>query len=115
MQWNTVAQNWTAFTPRILTRWPELEENEVLTIDGDQDAFLHYLTEAKGDDAVAAQMELADWLMGEEPADAVMDPTRDNARTSASAENIPDGEVPSNDDRRFGDDNTPDTPMKRAS
>lgn len=115
MQWNDVAKNWTAFTPRIMTRWPALEENEILAIDGDQDRFLSYLSASKGDDSVAAQMELADWLMGEEPADAVMDPTRDNARIAASAENIPAGEVPSDDDRRFGDDNTDEPPLARTT
>ncbi len=115
MQWKDVAQNWTAFTPRIMTRWPTLEENEILAMDGDQERFLNYLSASKGDDPVGAQMELADWLMGEEPADAVMDPTRDNARINASAQNIPAGEVPSNDDRRFGDDNTPEPPLAKAS
>ncbi|MFQ1702429.1 hypothetical protein ACJ5NV_17730 [Loktanella agnita] len=115
MQWKDVAQNWTAFTPRILTRWPALDEDEVLAIDGDQDGFLTYLSKTKGEDPVAAQMELADWLMGEEPADVVMDPTRDNARIKASGQNIPAGEDALSDDKRFGDDDTPEPPVAKAS
>lgn len=115
MQWNDVARDWTAFTPRILTRWPELDEDKVLDIDGDQDLFLGYLTSIKENNRVTAQMELSDWLMGEQPADVVMDETRDNARISASGQNMPAGEDPSDDDRRYGDDAVPDTPVGRSS
>lgn len=113
MQWNDVATNWTAHVPRILTRWPDLPENDVLAIDGHQDSFIDLLTRHRGD-AVTAQTELADWLMGEEPADAVMDSTRDNARINAAAQDIPPGEDALSDDRKFGDDNQSDRPMGKA-
>ena len=114
MQWNDVAKDWTAFTPRILTRWPQMDEDKVLDIDGDQDRFIGYLTSVKNDDRVAAQMELSDWLMGEQPADVMMDETKDNARILASGQNMPAGEDPSDDDRRFGDDGKADTPVGRT-
>ncbi|SIT78410.1 hypothetical protein SAMN05421665_0767 [Yoonia rosea] len=114
MKWNDVASHWTAFLPRITTRWPDLDENEVIAIDGDQDAFVAYLASFNDQDTVTAKSELDEWLMGEQPADAVMDPTRDNAQISATTENVPAGEDPSDDDRRFGDDLTPQPPIDRA-
>jgi hypothetical protein len=115
MQWKDVSQNWNAYVARILTRWPDLNEAEVQSIDGDQDAFLEYLSRSKGEDQVAAQMELADWLMGEEPADVKMDEGRDNERIMDSAQNVPKGEDVMSDDKRFGDDNTPEPPVQKAS
>ena len=38
MKWNDVSDNWAAFVPRIMTRWPDVNENEVLALDGNQDA-----------------------------------------------------------------------------
>ena len=113
MKWNDVATNWAAFVPRIMTRWPDLDENEVIAIDGNQDAFVAYLASFSDQDVVTAKSELNEWLMGEQPTDAIMHPTRDNARINASTENIPAGEDPSDDDRRFGDDLTPSPPIDR--
>ncbi len=115
MQWRDVSQNWAAYTPRILTEWPKLDESEVLSIDGDQDAFLAYLAKSKGEDRVAAQMELADWLMGGEPIDVSMAAQNDNSNISSSAASIPAGEVASDDDAKFGDDTAAATPIGRAS
>ena len=115
MQWRDVSQNWAAYTPRILTQWPNLNESEVLSIDGDQDAFLAYLSKSKGEDRVAAQMELADWLMGSEPIDVKMAEQNDNANIMGSAANVPAGEDVSDDDAKFGDDNKTAAPLGRAS
>ena len=115
MQWRDVSQNWTAYTQRILTQWPDLDETEVLSIDGDQDAFLDYLSKSKGEDRVAAQMELADWLMGGEPIDVSMAEQNDNAHILESAAAVPAGEDVSDDDAKFGDDNTAEAPLGRAS
>ncbi|MEO1638349.1 MAG: hypothetical protein AAFU41_03785 [Pseudomonadota bacterium] len=71
MQWKDAAQNWPEITPHIVSRWPALEESEVRAIDGDQERFLNYLAAAKNNDEVAAQMELADWLMTTDAMDAV--------------------------------------------
>ncbi len=115
MQWRDVSTNWSAYTPRIMTQWPALDETEVLAIDGDQDAFLAYLSKSKGEDRVAAQMELADWLMGGEPIDVKMAEENDNANITSTAANVPAGEDVSDDDAKFGDDNEAATPIGRAS
>ena len=115
MLWKDVSKNWVAYTPRILQQWPNLDEAEVLAIDGDQNKFLDYLSKSKGHDDVAAQMELADWLIGGEPLDVTMDAHNDNAQISDSARNVPAGEDPSDDDRRFGDDATAERPMGRTA
>ena len=115
MQWTDVSKNWVAYTPRILTKWPALEENDVLALDGDQDGFINLLATSKGEDRVAAQMELADWLMGEEPLDVLTDPHRDNEQISRSADAVPAGEEPLDDDAKFGDDGTPEPPVARSA
>ncbi|SEM41367.1 hypothetical protein SAMN04488003_10112 [Loktanella fryxellensis] len=115
MQWRDVSQNWAAYIPRILTEWPDLDEDEVQSIDGDQDAFIAYLSKSKGEDRVAAQMALADWLMGGEPIDVSMAAQNDNANIMASAADVPAGEDVSDDDAKFGDDNVAAEPVGRAS
>lgn len=115
MQWNDISKNWSAYTPALMTKWSELEENELLALDGNQDEFLAYLKKRTGYDTVTAQMELADWMMGAEPADAVMDSTRDNARITDSKDEMSVGEDALSDDSKFGDDDTPDTPIGRAA
>ena len=114
MQWKDVSQNWTAYIPRIMTQWPSLDETELQSIGGDQDAFLDYLSKSKGEDQVAAQMELADWLMGSEPIDVTMDETNDNAQIMASGDNVPAGEDTLADDAKFGAETAPKTPVGRA-
>ncbi|SEW10113.1 hypothetical protein SAMN04488515_1047 [Cognatiyoonia koreensis] len=115
MQWKNIAQNWPAFAPRLMTKWPELEENTLLSIDGDQDKFVDYLKTRTGMDTVTAQMELADWMMGAEPADAVMDSTRDNEQISNSAQEMAVGEDALSDDKKFGDDGKAENPVGRAA
>ena len=115
MQWRDVSRNWSAYLPRITTRWPGIDEAAAQSADGDQDRFIDVLTDHFKGDRVMAQMEMADWLVGEEPVDAVMDSTRDNARISASAASIPAGEEPLDDDSAFGDDAAPEPPIARAS
>ena len=114
MQWKDVSQNWAAYIPRIMTQWPSLEEDELQSIGGDQDGFLDYLSKSKGEDPVAAQMELADWLMGSEPIDVTMDPHNDNAQIMKSAENVPAGEDTLADDAKFGAETAPKTPVGRS-
>ncbi|KQI67236.1 hypothetical protein AN189_16710 [Loktanella sp. 3ANDIMAR09] len=114
MQWRDVSDNWTAYIPRILTQWPGLNEAEVQSLDGDQDAFIDYLSKSKGEDRVAAQMELADWLMGGEPIDVTMDAQNDNAQILSSAENVPAGEDTLSDDAKFGAENANATPVGRT-
>ena len=115
MQWKDVSSAWVAYTPRILSRWPELDENEVLALEGDQDGFIALLATSKGEDRVAAQMELADWLIGSEPLDVTTDEHLDNRQISRSGANVPAGEEPLDDDRKFGDDSTPEPPVSKTA
>ena len=114
MQWKDVQSNWAAYIPRMTTQWPELNEDDVQAIDGDQDAFINYLARVKGGDRVAAQMELADWLIGGEPIDAVMDETRDNEQIVKSGQNVPAGEDTLSDDRKFGAETVDPQPLKKT-
>ncbi len=115
MNWTTVEQNWAAYTPRVLTRWPGLDEDEVLATDGDLDRFAEYLAIATSQTVQAARDEARGWADGEEPADAKMDPTRDNERIFDSAKNIPVGEDVYSADADFGDDRIPEPPMDRQA
>jgi hypothetical protein len=100
MQWRDVSQNWAAYTPRIMTQWPNLDEAEVLSIDGDQDGFLAYLSKSKGEDRVAA---------------VTMAEQNDNANIAGTAANVPAGEDVSDDDAKFGDDAVTAAPVGRVS
>ncbi len=114
MQWTDVNRNWAAHIPRIMTQWPDLDEDNLAAADGSRDAFEQVLAERHGQTRTEAQLAIAEWLQGMEPADAVMDETRDNERISASAADIPAGEVAMDDDAAFGDDNVPDTPIGKV-
>lgn len=115
MDWTHVKGHWPAFIPRILTRWPDLDEDEVQATAGNRAAFVAYLSTVSGLDHEEADADVEDWLMGEEPADTVMDETRDNESILRSAADIPEGEDVYGDDKRFGDDNNPDPPVGRNS
>lgn len=114
MQWTQIARNWTAFTPAILDRWPEAEENEILALPPSQDALAAYLSTRTGDTARDLLVQIKDWQMGEIPTDIAMDETRDMTNISQSASNLGDGEVPSDRDDLFGDDNQADRPIGRS-
>lgn len=115
MDWSDIERNWTAHAPRALARWPQLDEAEWLATDGDRRAATLLLQRRLGMDAHGADAEIADWLGGLEPADTVMDDTRDDARISASARDLPDGETPLDADKAFGDETLPDSPMGRTT
>lgn len=114
MDWTTVKAHWTAFIPRIMTRWPDLDEDEVQAAAGEREALATHLADRQGLDLEEAEAEISDWLQGEEPIDAVMDPTRDNELIGKSAAHIPEGEDVYAEDRDFGDDNLPDPPAGRT-
>lgn len=114
MNWTTVSDNWTAYVPRLMTKWPDLDENTLLATDGNKALVTAHLAEIDKSDAVSADMALTEWLHGAEPADAIMDETRDNARITASAADIADGEDAFSDDAKFGDDHKSDTPVGRT-
>ncbi|MEJ6398281.1 hypothetical protein [Yoonia sp. 208BN28-4] len=114
MNWATVSENWKAYVPRLMTRFPDLEENTLLTADGNRAVVTAHLAEVRKTDAASADAALTEWLEGSEPVDVMMDEYRDNERIMASHAEIPDGEDAYSDDEKFGDDNTPDTPMGRT-
>ncbi len=114
MKWTTIAENWSAYVPRLLTRWPDLKEDTLLSTDGNRALVTAHLAETQQTDAASADTALAEWMRGAEPADAMMDASRDNARILASGADIPAGEDAFDDDAKFGDDNTVDTPIGRS-
>ena len=115
MQWNDVASNWTAFIPRIMTKWPEADEAEVQSIGGDRDRFVDYIAKLHGTDRQSAEIRVGEFLEGQAPVDAMMDQSRDNQRIMASADNVPAGEDVYSDDRKFGDDDTTERPMGKTT
>lgn len=113
MDWTMIRENWEAFVPQILTRWPDLPEEDTLALGGDRDGLVRLISDLSGVDEGEADQQIESWLGGEEPADAVMDPSRDNERIMASAAHIPPGEDVYDDDSDFGDDRAPAPPMGR--
>ncbi|EAR50555.1 hypothetical protein OG2516_04426 [Oceanicola granulosus HTCC2516] len=114
MEWRDVQQHWAAHVPRVMTRWPEITEEEALDVDGDRAALTRLVAERQQLGQNAADGEVSDWLMGLEPADAIMDETRDDERISASQADISPGEDVYSDDREFGDDTKPEPPIGRT-
>lgn len=114
MDWTTVADHWTAYVPRLMTKFPQLREDTLLSADGNRALVTAHLAEVQQTDAQSANLALSEWLEGSEPVDAVMAETRDNERISAVQAHIPAGEDTLSDDAKFGDDNRPDTPVGRS-
>ena len=107
------AKNWVPFRDAILTRYPDLKETDLEAADGSTAALARSIAEKDGTDAAEAQQQLHEFLSGPMPADAYADPMRDNAAVADSGDYIPDGEDAMADDRRFGDDNTSESPVGR--
>jgi hypothetical protein len=114
MDWSDIETRWTAHVPRALTRWPQLDEADLLDTDGDRMAVNRLLQRRLDTDEIGADAEIADWIAGLEPADAVMDETRDNERISDSIRSLPDGEEPLHADDAFGDGRLPERPIGRT-
>ncbi|QQA44781.1 hypothetical protein [Pelagovum pacificum] len=114
MEWREVSSNWTAFVPSVLTRWPAIEEEEALDVDGDRARLTTLVANRMAMSQAVADGEVTDWLMGMAPADTMMDESLDNARISASAADIPPGEDVYSEDAEFGDDNEADPPVGRT-
>ncbi|MFB2532262.1 hypothetical protein ACEYYB_00740 [Paracoccus sp. p4-l81] len=108
MKWQHVQDNWPAFFEAILEKWPDADEDELDSIDGDQRAFVAYIAELTGQDAADARVEIRDWLTGELPADVVMNPVHDNHSIALSSKYVGEGEDEYDDDSRFGDDDDGD-------
>ncbi|MTH76155.1 hypothetical protein [Paracoccus aestuariivivens] len=104
MKWVHVSENWSAFFEAILEKWPEADVDELEEIDGDQRAFIKYISEVTDQEIAETRDEIREWLAGEIPADIVMDPGHDNHSIALSAKYVGEGEDESDDDARFGDD-----------
>ena len=104
MKWHHIEENWHAFYEAIQDRWDEAEEDALDEIDGDQHAFVAYIDEITGQSKTDAREEIRNWIMGELPADVVMDPSHDNHSIANSVKYIPEGEDEYDDDARFGDE-----------
>ena len=114
MQWTTVEENWAAYVPRLMTRWPDLSEDELLSTDGQMDLVAAHLAAVEDTAPVDARDMLITWMRGSEPADAVMDDTRDNARITQSAREMAVGEDAYSDDAKFGSEDAPERPIGRS-
>ena len=114
MQWEEIRTNWEAFTPAILDRWPEAEEDSVLALDGSQDEFARYLSDVTGEPQRDTLAQIEEWRMGRIPTDVAMDQLRDNTNITESDRHLGDGEEVSDRDDLFGDDSEVDPPVGRA-
>ena len=115
MNWQTVAQNWSAFLVQIEQRWPETDETDLLDIDGDRGRFTDYLSTVHDLTRSEADEEIQAWLNGEVPADVKMDEHRDDANIGESGQSIPTGEDVYSEDRNFGGGLAPQQPTGRTN
>ncbi|MEM7641316.1 MAG: hypothetical protein AAF366_02170 [Pseudomonadota bacterium] len=106
-------RDWVPFRDALMTRFPSLTDGDLAEADGSTAVLAKAIARADGTDPVEAQQALHDFLSGPMPADAYADPAHDNAAAKGSAAYIPEGEDALADDRRFGDDHIPATPMGR--
>ncbi|MEM7489719.1 MAG: hypothetical protein AAF390_11420 [Pseudomonadota bacterium] len=109
------ARDWVPFRDALLTRYPDLTEADLADADGATADLARVISERGHMTPAEAQQDLHAFLAGPMPADAYADPTHDNAAATASGDYIPAGEDALADDRRFGDDHVPATPMGRES
>ncbi len=114
MFWSDMPANWPSHVPSLLTRFPKLDEDDVLATDGDREQLAAHLADTFAYSRADARASLDTWIEGLEPVDAVMDEGRDNARISASGRDLSPGEDPSDDDAKFGDDDTSGPPIGRT-
>ncbi|MBV0912140.1 hypothetical protein [Anianabacter salinae] len=113
MQWTRVEANWAAFVDPILQTWPDADEDEIASIDGDREAFTDYIATVEQIERIEAQEQIAEWLEGAIPSDVRMDEEMDAEGYAESRKHLMEGEDPSDDDAKFGDDQTPETPIGR--
>lgn len=103
MKWVHVQENWPAFFEAIVERWPEADEDELEDIDGDQRAFITYIAKVTDQDVAETRDEIREWLIGEIPADVIMDPSHDNHSINLSSKYLNEGEDELDADEEFGD------------
>lgn len=113
MNWTEIRDTWPALIPSLLARFPELGEDRLISLSGERDELIAALAEVSARDRADAESALEDWRQGPMPYDAYADPSHDNSAAMDAGRYIPDGEDALSDDRRFGDDDVPATPMGR--
>lgn len=113
MRWSQISSNWKAFTPAILDRWPDADEDDILSLDGSETALALYLSRVTGEPARDTLAQVEDWRMGKFPTDIVMDETRDNENIQHSSRHLGPGEDVYDRDDLFGDDDTATPPVGR--
>ena len=102
MKWQDVERNWPSFFAAIEERWPDVEEDDLIDIDGNRDRFVAYVAELSGTSIADANDQVEAWLMTAMPADVRMDDFRDNANIRDSGRSIPTGEDVYSEDGSFG-------------
>lgn len=112
MQWNEIRENWTALIPSVMSRWPQLSEEQLIGMSGERSDLVAGLVQT-GTEAQEAAREVEDWRETPLPTDAYADPEHDQTSAQDARTYIPEGEDPLADDHRFGDDHVPDTPIGR--
>lgn len=112
MRWRTVEQNWEAFQESLLETWEDLTEEDLIEIEGDREALEARLTELTGEEKDDISQQVEEWLEGAVPSDVHMDEHHDDASIRDSRLYMSPGEDASDDDRKFGDDNTTDDPVQ---
>ena len=115
MDWQTVENNWKAFVPVLIRRWPELDEDELLSMTGRRKRFTSYLAKRHELTLLEAEEEVGYWLDSRIPLDVITNPLHDNASITESAAHIPEGEDVYSEDADFGDDRIADRPLGRSA
>ncbi len=107
------ARDWVPFRDPILSSYPELTDADLSTADGSTAELARIIAEKQGIGPAEAQQNLHEFLSGPLPADAYAAPVHDDASIRDSGDYVPAGEDPSDDDARFGDDDTVEAPVGR--
>lgn len=113
MKWSDVADDWGAFEEALLTRWPNLDPDDLAAVDGDRALFNALLGRQEGLSPREADEAIDAWLAGPMPADAQMHALNDDANITESRRSVPAGEDVYDDDARFGDDDSAEPPVGR--
>lgn len=113
MIWTDIAKTWPTMDRALMTRWPSLTQGELSDVDGSRPALEVAIANAERVELDEARRQLAEWLNGPMPADVYADSRNADAAIRDSAQNIPAGEEPLDDDHAFGDDNPVETPIGR--
>lgn len=106
--------DWPALFPSLKARFPNLTDDILIDVDADRSRLEDAIADRHDMSPEDAQEALSDWMQGPEPADAFAHPSHDHAAIAESGAYVPDGEDPSDDDARFGDDGKLENPVDRS-